>query len=374
MTPKLSIIIPVYNTEIYLKECLDSLVNQTFKDIEIIIVNDCSPDNSEAVVLEYQQKDPRIKYIKHDINKSVFQARISGVHIASGDYIWCVDSDDYLYTLDALQILSNTIDSTQAEVIQFDIQCLDPNLKNWFTPLTTKLLSSSNEISSLFFNNYMKNVNLANRIIKKEIFIDTLKNISPDLYINMAEDFLQCSLIMNLANSYVGIKDKLYFYRENPSSTTNVPLTSEQLSNYTKDYNTVLHILSKNLSPKHIAYAQYNIHTSHLLPRIQTLLNQTPPSIDSVLSIKKELSLFDFTHEDFQQYPTLLYINTIDQINDDSIVLLSQLQKYHNIQYDKWYLFGQLTKKQKIKKLIVTLFKKLKIYNLLKHISNIISK
>ena len=57
MTPKLSIIVPVYNTEIYLKECLDSIINQTFKDIEIIIVNDCSPDNSEAIILEYQANE-----------------------------------------------------------------------------------------------------------------------------------------------------------------------------------------------------------------------------------------------------------------------------------------------------------------------------
>ncbi|WP_143277871.1 glycosyltransferase family 2 protein, partial [Brachyspira sp. G79] len=74
--PFFSIIIPVYNTEKYLKKCLDSVINQTFKDIEIIIVNDHSPKNCDEIVSQY--KDERIVYIKHEVNKGLLLARKTG--------------------------------------------------------------------------------------------------------------------------------------------------------------------------------------------------------------------------------------------------------------------------------------------------------
>lgn len=97
----LSVIIPVYNVSKYLEECIESIINQTLKDIEIILVNDCSPDNNdEAICLNYQKKDSRIKYIKHDINKGVSEARNTGLKNATGKYITFVDGDDYLIDID----------------------------------------------------------------------------------------------------------------------------------------------------------------------------------------------------------------------------------------------------------------------------------
>ena len=94
--PLISIIVPVYNTEKYLRRCLDSLVNQTFNDIEIIIVNDCSQGNCKEIIEEYQKKDNRIKYIEHSENKSLLQARKTGNIASTGKYIMYVDSDDEL--------------------------------------------------------------------------------------------------------------------------------------------------------------------------------------------------------------------------------------------------------------------------------------
>ena len=94
--PLLSIVVPVYNVEKYLRQCLDSLVRQTLKNIEIIVVNDCSPDNSEAIILEYAARDDRIVYIKHEENKCLGGARNTGIRAAKGKYIAFVDSDDYV--------------------------------------------------------------------------------------------------------------------------------------------------------------------------------------------------------------------------------------------------------------------------------------
>ena len=93
--PKVSVIIPVYNTEKYLEKCLDSVCNQTLSDIEIICVDDCSTDNSLNILKEYAQKDNRIKLIEFKENKGAAAARNEGIKAATGEYIGFIDSDDY---------------------------------------------------------------------------------------------------------------------------------------------------------------------------------------------------------------------------------------------------------------------------------------
>lgn len=92
---KVSLIVPVYNSEKYLKKCLNSLVDQTLKDIEIIVINDGSKDNSEGIIKEFNDK--RIKYISRE-NKGVGKTRNEGIELATAEYIAFVDSDDYLDT------------------------------------------------------------------------------------------------------------------------------------------------------------------------------------------------------------------------------------------------------------------------------------
>ena len=93
--PLISIIIPVYNAEKYLPNCLDSVINQTYKNLEIILVDDGSTDKSSEICDEYAQKDFRIKLI-HKENGGVSSARNAGLALVSGDYIAWVDSDDFV--------------------------------------------------------------------------------------------------------------------------------------------------------------------------------------------------------------------------------------------------------------------------------------
>lgn len=94
--PLISVIVPVYNTEEYLRRCLDSVVNQTFKDIEVIVVNDASEGNCREIIEAYQKNDRRIRYIEHSENRSLIQARKTGNINSVGKYIMYVDSDDEL--------------------------------------------------------------------------------------------------------------------------------------------------------------------------------------------------------------------------------------------------------------------------------------
>lgn len=114
--PKISVIIPIYNVEKYLPECLDSVVNQTLKDIEIICVDDCGMDNSIKIAEKYAQNDSRFKILRHSQNKGLGPARNTGLKNASGEYIFFLDSDDYLKE-DILEKLYNKIKETNSDIV-----------------------------------------------------------------------------------------------------------------------------------------------------------------------------------------------------------------------------------------------------------------
>lgn len=115
--PKVSVIIPVYNTEKYLRECLDSVVNQTLKDIEIICVDDGSTDNSLSILKEYAEKDDRFVILTQE-NKGVACARNKGLEVATGEYIGFVDSDDYIIN-NALHILYTHAHSNNLDMLLY---------------------------------------------------------------------------------------------------------------------------------------------------------------------------------------------------------------------------------------------------------------
>lgn len=93
---KVSVIIPIYNVGLYIRKCLDSIVNQTLKNIEIICINDGSTDNSIGIVEEYAKLDNRIKVIDFKENKGVSIARNTGINQANGEYISFIDPDDFI--------------------------------------------------------------------------------------------------------------------------------------------------------------------------------------------------------------------------------------------------------------------------------------
>ena len=115
--PKISIIIPIYNTEKYLRQCLDSIINQTLSDIEIICIDDGSTDKSLEILEEYEKQDSRIKILTQD-NKGTATARNNALNIATGEYILCVDSDDYIRN-DALELIYNKAKSINSDMLSF---------------------------------------------------------------------------------------------------------------------------------------------------------------------------------------------------------------------------------------------------------------
>lgn len=115
---RFSIIVPVYNVESYLAECLDSIVNQTYQDYEIICINDASTDSSYEKMLFYAERYPQIKTVNNECNRGLSFCRNVGMDLAKGEYILFVDSDDMLYP-DALSILDRAVAQNSVEMVCF---------------------------------------------------------------------------------------------------------------------------------------------------------------------------------------------------------------------------------------------------------------
>lgn len=121
-----SIIIPVYNVEKEIRDCLDSIKNQTFQDFEVLCVDDRGSDSSIDIVKEYVNTDSRFKILTHEKNSGVSAARNTGLDAATGDNIMFVDSDDWL-DLNALEILNNKLNKTKCEIVMFNNYNVKPD-------------------------------------------------------------------------------------------------------------------------------------------------------------------------------------------------------------------------------------------------------
>ena len=113
----ISVVIPVYNKEDYLEKCLDSVINQTYAALEIILINDGSTDRSPLICQEYADRDSRIRFIDKD-NQGVSITRNLGIYLSKGEWLYFLDSDDFL-DLNAFEVLMNVAKSTNADVIYF---------------------------------------------------------------------------------------------------------------------------------------------------------------------------------------------------------------------------------------------------------------
>lgn len=149
MSPKLSIIIPVYNTEPYLSRCFDSILSQSFKDFELLLIDDGSTDNSGAICDQYAQKDTRIK-VFHKENGGVSSARNLGLDNAIGEWIYIIDSDDELFP-EGLQVLVECI-SNDVDSVLGGFEHYDTNGDLWQTSAirTTMMLSKRDSLLALY--------------------------------------------------------------------------------------------------------------------------------------------------------------------------------------------------------------------------------
>lgn len=165
--PLVSIIVPVYNTEKYLDRCIKSIISQTYKNLEIILVDDGSPDNCPHMCDEWAEKDNRIKVI-HKLNDGLANARNSGIEICNGDYVMFTDSDDYI-ELDMVEFLMNLSVKYNADVSRcgFYYNYDNGNQKTDGNDYTVKLLEKDDRIIELVTTGFGGTV--WNKLYKREV-------------------------------------------------------------------------------------------------------------------------------------------------------------------------------------------------------------
>jgi glycosyltransferase involved in cell wall biosynthesis len=217
--PKISIIIPVYNVEMYIPQCLESVVSQTLKDIEIICVLDGGNDISGEICRAYAQNDRRIKIIDLLQNRGALIARKTGVDAAEGEYIMFVDPDDWL-EIDACSILYERIKSAGVEILHFgsfvhaESEVLEQrviNVQRFLIPYEGKL--TGKKVFEGAFVEEKFRFTIWNKIYSSELCKKAYAGFSIDDYVPKANDLCAFFRLAYFAKSYLGIKNKFYHYR-----------------------------------------------------------------------------------------------------------------------------------------------------------------
>jgi len=263
LQPKISIIIPIYNVEEYLSECLDSILAQTFTEIEIICVNDVSPDNSGMILEKYALKDTRIIIITHKKNQGLGPARNTGIAHASSPYIAFIDSDDYIAPT-MIEKLYNSIESNKADLSW----CATAKVSQ-----SGKILDSGRIPENIWTaekvldceNLYPSIQTVTNKLFKKEL-IEDIKQLPI-----LIEDEPTIAQYLHKCKKIVTINESLYFYRHTPESLSNPSSHSpEYWESFFTDYSLYFNILEKNKVNSNSIRKQLILRCSSLLWRIKT--------------------------------------------------------------------------------------------------------
>lgn len=215
---KVSIIVPVYNVENYIDKCLNSIVNQTYKNIEILVIIDGSTDRSESIVNEFASKDDRINIIKRE-NKGLLASRVEGIDKCKGDYIIFVDSDDWI-EFDTVEILLNTAILENSDIVKCSYirENIKENIRNNVEgPFKYKTSIENEDIKKILYplliNTYYCN-SCCFELIKKS----KIKDLKINTNISMGEDLLLNIQIYKNVEKVTFIPNNLYHYRFNQNS------------------------------------------------------------------------------------------------------------------------------------------------------------
>ena len=210
---KVSVIIPIYNTEEYLARCLNSVINNTYPNLEIICVNDGSTDNSREILAEFEKKDNRIKVIDEK-NQGVSKARNTGLRNATGDYIAFIDSDDWVHAQYFEILLKNTGD--EDIIIGQYIRVSDYKADKKVEKFGKKYINS---LTELFFNEHIRKY-VCGRIYKR----NTVEKLYFPENIKLGEDTIyNVTLMSNSSNLKVLLVDfPLYYYFDRNDSAVHI--------------------------------------------------------------------------------------------------------------------------------------------------------
>ena len=222
-----SIIIPIYNVEEFIEDCLESVYQQTYNNIEVILINDCTQDNSmhiaKSIALKYKDKYPTT-ILNHDHNKGISEARNSGIKVAKGDYLYFIDSDDAIISTAIATLMNITSLANNVEIIEGEY--LTGTTCDWDTinnNYITHEIFLKDKAKTLFLT---KETVAWNILIKRSFIQKNSIAFVPDIIL---EDKAFRHSIVKELTSYATITAITYFYRKNNNSITHI-LTKKHFS------------------------------------------------------------------------------------------------------------------------------------------------
>ena len=315
---KVSIIVPVYNVQRYIVKCLDSLVNQTLSNIEVIVINDGSTDNSIDIIKKYEQKYQDKIIVIDKKNEGVGEARNCGIKIARGKYLGFVDSDDYV-ELNMFEKLYNKANENNSDIAICQFKNVDEDY-NFLETETIHLASNINTKKDL---NQLIKINPApwNKIYKKDLFV---KN---DIYFTKLwfEDLEAITKVILSSDSITFVEEKLYCYLYRRSTSSSNIIKKDKLNDIFYIFDSIISYLKeKELYTLYKEVIEYYFikHICSYLIQIKSLNNVEYDEVSR--KVKKYLN------ENFKRWSDNKYLDYlwIDKNRTGKIVTKMQITFY----------------------------------------------
>lgn len=280
---KISVIIPVYNTEKFLERCLNSVLNQTLRDIEIIVVNDGSRDNSLEIIKKFKENDNRIVLLDEQNGGSSF-ARNKGLEVSKGKYFYFIDSDDYLEENIMFEELYNKCEKDNLDIVVFDYYNDFGNRKEYIKNIEISdniLINKEEYIKDLINGKW--GISIWGKLIKKELFKDK-KIIFPE-NIFMGEDLLTSLKLVFFSKKIEKLNKAFYNYVQHENQGTKI--TKKE-----KAYEDLFYLymeIEKFLKKQNIFFKYKNVFYSRIFQMCRTMLKEEYKNTKVYIELKKYL-------------------------------------------------------------------------------------
>ena len=282
---KFSIVVPVYNTEKYVGECIESALVQTDGDFELLLVNDGSTDRSGAICQQYCQKDSRVRYFQKE-NSGQLSTRLFGVSHAKGEYVLFLDSDDLLAPW-ALEVLREKLDACSCDMVVYVGKrfCGQPPVEDKKIYTEQKFFDNKKKLNLEILSSEVYN-SLCTKAFRRQL-------IRPQSYdwledVRYGEDLLQLLDILSQNPKTLMIRDELYYYRTNPKSLTHSLRTEQYALDIVRVRAHVWQYLLKEERLNEEEWFQYKGHAIRILTSgISNILHVRCPLSQKVALLRK---------------------------------------------------------------------------------------
>lgn len=274
----LSIIVPVYNAAKYLDQCIDSLVSQTYKNLEIILVNDGSSDDSLTICQKWQKKDSRIEVINQE-NAGAGAARNKGLSMAKGSFITFVDADDYVCNIMYEQLIQNF--DQCIDLVECNYAMTDDNQAHFLTEAGCSIVMNSEDAMKEHINNTIFQQVIWNKVYRAELVKDIPFPVSKQI-----DDEYWTYQVIAKAKQLKHIESVLYAYRQQESSVMHRLTIKGRIEAI--ESKALRHSYICNAMPNLVPLSQYNLWFV-ILFQVQKSLKEDKKESKQIVSFAKEV-------------------------------------------------------------------------------------